>query len=276
MGRSIFGLVLLLNACGGNAQDAQGASCSGGSSAAGAENGGAPAAGAATSRASGDGPLVDISGRWGLLGFEDPVGVQIDQRGETIGGEGCDVYAPPLQAEDQPWLCGPLSGSIVRERADFGFHFLDSDYAADVTVSADGQRMTGRFHGVSEWQTAPTAWLRVADGASWLSVPPPPHPKEALYSLELTAADGDEYRANEGHRLVAGYHGGLSGSLGSFWNTETRLSADGKTLDVGPVPLTTPELPVTMSLAIEDGEYTELSATTGSGHHYAFRMVRAD
>lgn len=270
MGRwSVLGL-LVLGACGGRAQDSMGA--------AGSSSGGSVTAGGDAAGSAGEAPellAADITGRWGLFDFEDPVGVQLTQTGTLLGGRGCDVGAPPL-AEDHPEYCGPISGSVSGQQAKFGFHFQGSDYLTEVTVSADGQRMTGRFHGAADWMPQPMAWLRVPDGELWLTTPK--SSGQQRYSLELVRADGDEYTAepNEWNLLDFWYHGGISSPLGAFWNTETRLSADGSTLDVGPVPLTTPELAVSMSIHIEQDELTDLTAITGSGHHYEFELTRTN
>src|SRR6187402_1592466 len=123
MGRSLMGLVLVVTACGGNALDARSTEGHGGAAAvAGTSSGGSTTAGSSGAGAAGGAPVtpaIDISGRWGLLGFEDPVGVQIVERDGTIGGQGCDVHAPPLPPDGQPDLCGPLSGSLEGEHAQF-------------------------------------------------------------------------------------------------------------------------------------------------------------
>ena len=88
-------------------------------------------------------PTVDISGRWGLFFFEDPVGVQLFQAGNQLSGTGCDVGAPPLNDPTTARLCGDIVGTVSANKAYFGFHFDSYDYIADVTVSLDGKTHDG-------------------------------------------------------------------------------------------------------------------------------------
>jgi len=62
----------------------------------------------------------------------------------------------------------------------------------------------------------------------------------------------------------------IGGDLGAFWSSEmTRPDPDGP-LAVGPVPMTTPELPVSLTIAMHGEAFPEVEAVTGSGHHYTF------
>src|SRR4051812_9976977 len=91
---------------GGNGGDSGGTTGQGG-----AGGGTAGAAGVAP-------PTVDVSGRWGLFVFEDPVGVLLSQAADgTITGRGCSSGAPgvvPAQPEkpDTFYGCAPLSGRV--------------------------------------------------------------------------------------------------------------------------------------------------------------------
>lgn len=216
-------------------------------------------------------PSVDITGRWGLFDFEDNLGVQVTQTAERLAGEGCAGGTPPLV--DRSSLCGTVEGTLQGQHAQFAVRSEPYEYLADVSVSADGTRMTGRFHGITEWLPWSTTWLRIADDQSWLTTPPPPYPESRVYTLELTDADGVEYAADRPLRLIWSYRGSLQSALGAFWNTEIAISADGSSLEVGPVALTEPQLAVSMSARLADDEITELTAVTGSGHHYSFRVT---
>ncbi len=217
--------------------------------------------------------VPDISGRWAMVLFEDPVGLQVVQRGSQLSGKGCDVGAPPLQDETRD-LCGPLMGAIRPSGAAFGFTFTSGvqyQYLAkDVTVSADGQRMTGHFHGSYDWMPFPVAWLRLADDEAWLPYPEQPEPyRQGVYDLRLTDADGDEY-SNEQVYIVHFVFGSFNGPFGSFWHTEIHRDTPDGPLLVGPVPMTQPELAVSLSVDVKDGHFTRFQALTGSGHHYTF------
>ena len=175
---------LSFTGCGGRARSsvaaataAGGAGVAGGSTlvttpAAGA--GAANAAGAAGSPDTQTGelpvPAIDIAGRWAMFHFEDPVGIQVteDDAG-ALTGRGCASGTPPLESpQSSPGYCGDVHGTVQANRAHFEFAFMGYDYIAETTVSADGQRMTGRFHGAVDWLAYPTAWLRVPDGAPGL------------------------------------------------------------------------------------------------------------
>ena len=62
----------------------------------------------------------------------------------------------------------------------------------------------------------------------------------------------------------------LYGDLGAFWPTEiVRMSPSGPIL-VGPVSMTTPELPVSMTIELQGASIAQVTAVTGSGHTYVF------
>jgi hypothetical protein len=60
------------------------------------------------------------------------------------------------------------------------------------------------------------------------------------------------------------------GDLGAFWATELSVPTDGSAVHVGPVPATSPELPVEMQLDLGAQGFTRVTATTASGHAYVF------
>lgn len=217
-----------------------------------------------------------VAGRWAMFHFEDPVGVQLAE--DAVGnltGPGCASGTPPFAMSA---FCGDVHGRLTGNHAYFDFTFQGYTYIADTTVSADGQRMTGRFHGVADWLPYPTAWLRVPDGEPGLVPREPIHEPygAGTYDLRLlnAASGGTEYLSD--HVYSLSYEAGrLISDLGVFWYSEIALpSADGK-IAVGPVPATEPALAVSMILQVkplywEYGQITQLSAVTGSGHRYVF------
>jgi hypothetical protein len=287
------GLVLcgLLAACGGRAHEGSGteppsdvggsaavggAGSSGGAMASSGTGGGLAASGSGGAIELGPEPQppMQIAGRWAQFGFEDPVGVRLTQTNGSLVGEGCAAGAPPLEMEQS--YCGAISGKVIGNQATFGFPFEGHYYQAETVISADGQRMTGRFHGVSGWLDQRTAWLRVADDAYFLDLMGAPDEPVALadaYLLDLEQGDGDEYQRGVAYRVHYSRRA-LHGALGSFWGTEATDPALGSPIRVGPVPATSAELPVDLSLDFAEKGLTAVRATTASGHRYSFRAQR--
>ncbi|MES1178547.1 MAG: hypothetical protein ABUL62_29765 [Myxococcales bacterium] len=292
MGRSrlLFtaGAACLLAACGGRSRNpgepvdnlgAAGAAAAGApnaqAGASGAASGAAPSAGeAGEGGAAFEPPSVDITGRWALFQFEDPVGVQlfVDDRGKIIG-HACDAGVPPILAY-APYPCGNVSGTVSGNRASFSLPFDDFPitYAAENIVSADGQRMTGRFRANGGWLDYPTAWLRVADGEAYLPLLTSEEARpDVRYDLRLVSAGpgATDYISGQVYALVS-YNDGLYGELGSFYHTELTANAAGDQIQVGPVPPTAPELAVSMKIDVQDKLFTRVTAVTASGHEYLF------
>jgi hypothetical protein len=246
-----------------------------------AAQGGAPdtlgsAGQAGTAGAAPKTPPSEIAGRWAMFFFEDPVGIQVTEADGTLTGLGCASGTPPLQEPNLDY-CGDVHGTVQANQASFDFKFDRYDYIANTTVSADAQRMTGRFHGAVDWLPYPTAWLRVSEGKEGLPGRDPSDPPEESgdYDLRLSNADpgATEYVPNTVYSLYYSYRGSLSGDLGCFWDAEiTRPNADGP-IQVGPVPLTDPALPVSMSIEVNEKRLTQFSVVTGSGHSYTFSAV---
>ena len=295
MQRTVTALVcssaLLLLACGqveqnpGARMAAAGSPASGGSTALGGSAAGGAAAGSsgalglAGAAAEPEPPPVDIAGRWAMFEFEDPVGVQLVQNGGELSGEGCAAGAPPLPEPESGSYCGAIRGSVQAHQANFGFSFESGayHYSASVTVSADGQRMTGSFHAVQQLAT-PTAWLRLTNGQQWLpwdsDVSKPGDPLTGLYSLSLVSSStgGSEYDATTQYRFF--YSGrGIAGSLGSFWQSEMKYALADGVIEVGPVSATTPELAVALKLMVGAEGLTEVQALTASGNDYLFSVA---
>lgn len=241
-----------------------GASGSGGSSASGSSGSGPGAT-----------PELDINGTWAMFGFEDPVAVDIEQRGSVLSGKGCFLG---LEVDGVPHPlgpCTPLTGRIVNGRAEFAFMALEYRYAADAFVAKSGDRMAGRFHGVSSWY-GPTAWLRIDPSQRWLA-----HDKrlgtalrehQGSYDLTLdpSNAPGDAFSTDRSYALSLGVNASplIFGDLGAFWASE--MAWREPTLTIGPVPATHPELPVALELRFRDTVLHEVTATMPEGERYVF------
>ena len=226
-------------------------------------------------------PPADISGRWGMFEFEDPVGVQLFEAPDgTLTGMGCAAGAPGAGDLGPGNLCGSITGRVTGQTASFSFPLVGfapkTAYSAQVVVSHDRQRMAGDFSGV-DGPTGPMAWLRIPDGDAWLRrfMPTDSDPLSGYYALDLIAdaSEGDEYRAGTSYTL--GYFArSLTGDLGGFWNTEMSDPMQGSPVRVGPVPVTVPTLPISLSLEFDSTGFVNVSAATPSGGFYRFAAKR--
>lgn len=270
--RNDLGEVVLPPSSGG-AAGAAGSALTGGSSA----WGGSRAAGGEppTLEPEPDGrPPAKIAGRWAQFGFEDPVGVQLTQTNGKLIGRGCAAGAPPLAMDET--YCGDLNGTVDGNEASFGFGFEGYRYQAQTVISADGQRMTGRFHGILDWLESPTAWLRLPDDAVFLEAMGKPSEPEALsgwYELRLTDGTAGEYQSGVPYRFLYSRRA-IEGALGAFWGTEASDPAAGGPIRVGPVAATSPELPVSLQIEFSEHGLTEVKAQTASGNSYSFSAQR--
>jgi hypothetical protein len=286
--RYAVGFAALLFGCGGrsNRNDPGEVVVSQSGGAAGAAGsaltGGSPALGGSRA-AGGEPPTIEpepkppakIAGRWALFGFEDPVGVRLTQTNTRLVGRGCAAGAPPL-ATDQNF-CGDVTGEVDGNEASFGFSFEGYRYQAETVISADGQRMTGRFHGVADWLESPTAWLRLPDDAAFLEAMAKPSEPEALsgwYELRLTDGAAGEYQSGVPYRFFYSRRA-IQGALGAFWGTEASDPAAGAPIRVGPVPATSPELPVSLQIEFTEHGLTAVKAHAASGNAYSFSAQRA-
>jgi hypothetical protein len=228
-----------------------------------------------------DGP-ADISGRWGMFAFEDPVGVLLTEASDgTLAGFGCAAGAPGSTHDSEllAQFCGQISGKVTGRTAwfAFGFSAFSGGYRADVTISIDGRRMAGDFNNGDPNARFSTAWLRVADDAAWLTGAPA-DASDALagvYDLTLqpAASTGSEFTAG-GTYLMRYFRHTLSGDLGSFWWSEMSDLGSRSTLVVGPVPATRSDLPTAVSLDFEASGFIRVSARTPSGGVYTFAASR--
>jgi hypothetical protein len=114
------------------------------------------------------------------------------------------------------------------------------------------------------------AWRRVADGEAWLPLPDT-LPAAQTVDLRLTEADPEatEYVPGKVYRVYYS-RASFGGDLGSFAYSETKQASPDAPIIAGPVPITAPELPVSMVVQVQDTQFTEFQVVTGSGHHFTF------
>jgi len=249
----------------------------------GATGQGGAAGGTAGAAGTTDRPTADVSGRWGLFVFEDPVGVFLRQEADgTITGQGCTSGAPgelPTGAGD-PGGCGALSGRVSGQSASFGFPTTATQFAyqANVVISADGQRMTGTLTTFANIPY-PVAWRRVREDAAWLDrgdfMRPDPI-AAGPYELALIPEEsvGNEFVAGTPYWIRYWEHT-IFGQLGSFWTDEISPVGMGSPLRVGPVSAAVPELPDSLLLDFDATGFTGVTAITPSGGHYRFAITKA-
>ena len=249
----------------------------------GATGQGGAAGGTAGAAGTTDRPTADVSGRWGLFVFEDPVGVFLQQEADgTITGQGCTSGAPgelPTTEGAGPGGCSALSGRVSGQSASFGFPTSATQFAyqANVVISADGQRMTGTLTTFANIPY-PVAWRRVREGAAWLDRGDfmRPDPMDGPYELTLIPEEsiGNEFVAGTPYWIRYQEHT-ILGQLGSFWTDEISPVGMGSPLRVGPVSATVPELPDSLSLDFDATGFTGVTAITPSGGHYRFAITKA-
>jgi len=215
----------------------------------------------------------DVSGRWAMFSFEDPVAVDLRQAGGAIDGRGCCAESPDGRC------CGRLTGQMVDGRASFGFvpgQFTQDVYSTDAFVSSDGKRMAGAFSRM----TLPVAWVRI--GSRDPHLPPPDPALESIirmlggrYALVLSNDPGgaSDFSPQQTYELYVVESGFLFGHLGAFWSGEMAWSAAQQTLVVGPVPETAPGSPVAMSLRFDGTVLASVEAVMASGVRYQFQAT---
>lgn len=219
---------------------------------------------------------ANVSGRWAMFGFEDPVGVQLSQSGGSLGGIGCGVGVPPAMRAS---YCSPISGTISGSNLKFAFKstadILPGDYLADLVVSADGTRMAGRFGiGSSINDQLWFAWLPVQGDAFWLNVAEnEPNFGSGSIALKLSTAEANDPRfdPNAVYEVTFGAYG-LIGDFGAFFLSEMKRGAN-DLIEAGPVSPTVPELPVYVSIASQGNAYSSVTARLGNGHNFTFDVV---
>jgi hypothetical protein len=230
---------------------------------------------------SGIAPAVNVSGRWGLFVFEDPVGVLLVQAADgTLTGEGCAAGAPGSTGPREPGvplMCGAIFGRVEGRSAWFGFRIEDFffQYLTRVIVSDDAQRMGGGLSTVTADTWYPVAWRRVRADAVWLDrgKVSRPEPMAGRYDLTLIPEEslGSEFAAGTTYQLRYHDHT-IAGDLGSFWTDELSPLSEGSPLRVGPVSATSPTLPTSLTLDFDTTGFTGVTAGTPSGGRYRFAV----
>lgn len=220
-------------------------------------------------------PGPDVSGRWAMFAFEDPVAVFLDQTNTALAGNGC---CAGLRDVPTGGCCGAVTGQVAGRSASFGFPVSvlgQSTYSTQVFVSADGQRMAGTFT-LGGPDTLKVAWVRIGPTDPWL-----PSADRALsdvmlmraagYALTLSdnPAAGRDYSAQQIYGLSV-LDRFVSGDLGVYWDREMSWHADEQTLVVGPVPETAPGLPVALWLHFDGSTLASVEAAMASGVRYRF------
>jgi hypothetical protein len=286
-------LCSLLVACGqtqdetltaGKAGGAAGASSAASLGGAGPSEGSSASAGA---NASGGGPVtsdpeqhaadVNVSGRWAMFGFEDPVGVALSQSEGALSGIGCGVGTPP--ASKASYCSADLTGTIAGGSVKFDFKstadILPGRYLADLVASKDGKRMAGRFGiGTSVSTELWIAWLPVQGNDDfWLPVAESePSLGSGQFELRLSSAEaGDPSFDSQATYWIAFGPYGLVGELGAFFLSEMRRVGNG--VEAGPVSPTVPELPVYVSFTGPGSAYTSVTARLSNGHTFTFDVL---
>lgn len=227
-------------------------------------------------------PPADISGRWEMFFFEDPVGVQLFQAPDgRLTGRGCAAGAPGATSEDADELlfCGDLTGRVSGQTASFAFapDLSDLYYTNRVVIALDGSRMSGVFSNGFGDSNHAMGWLRVPDDAVRLERPALAviSSRDAAYQLRLVAdeSQGDEFVAERSYDLVFS-RAGLHGALGAFWYSEIFDPGDGSSLRVGPVPETAPGQPTSLDLHFDEGGMVRVEAYTAAGGSYVFTATK--
>lgn len=209
-----------------------------------------------------------------MFDFEDPVVIDVATRAGVLSGVGSCGPGRALACS------GALSGTIENRRAEFSFSVMSFGlvYASRVFVSEDATRMAGRFS-TDAGTGLTTAWVRTAAPQTWLSeayedLNRDLQPYYGDTQLSLASGTGSTFEPGRAYALRLRPNGKLpllSGDLGAFWAGEMTWDAAARTLRLGPVPATAPELPV--SLRIDYANGPRLEAELANGERYTFDLA---
>jgi hypothetical protein len=238
--------------------------------------GGTGGAGTAGAAGSVDPDAPTIAGAWAMFDFEDPVTVYLQRDGNELSGMGSCVPVTTSVIVD---CQGKLSGTIDGHHAAFSFPASFLTYGADVIASEDWQRMAGNF--VADGSTGGSlwiAWARIPDGQSWLTstdqgLIDAVDAREGTFAIQLVSGTGDAFgSAGTYSLLLRNGHGvpTLSGNLGAFWGGEMKWDEAAETLDIGPVPVTRPELPIEVHAQFDGTALLTVEATMPGDDVYEF------
>ncbi len=240
-------------------------------------------------------PVPDLGGVWTMIGFEDPLTVDLSQSNGVLAGRCFDTTI--LDPRD---YSGHLNGTLVGRHARFDCPFdghVGFGVAGDVVVSAQGNRMTGMF---SFDDVSLYGWRGSFGGGpvTWLRASPAPSPpflasqvtfgvvdqgvRQALErtlrtDLTLTAGTTAQqaFVRDRLYQLAAfpSNGGGIVGDLGAFAATEMAWHEDSQILEVGPVDETNADLPIGLKLRFSGTTLVEIDATMPSGTEYVFQAT---
>ncbi|HEX2882554.1 MAG TPA: hypothetical protein VHO25_23700 [Polyangiaceae bacterium] len=227
---------------------------------------------------------IESLGMWGMVGFGDPVAIDLQRQGDRLLGSGCyaglpDPTTDPVTYNHDVDTCGPIVGEIIGQRLRFAIQFTAYPNVTDVVMSEDGTRMAGYFandvEGLSQdpWLVS---WLPI-EQPPFISPPEPPVDRfpnaPESYGLILIPEEsvGDEYSAERSYSFDA-VGQGVIGELGAYWLGEWTWSEDHQHISIGPLPSTQPELPTLLQLDFANSTLKRVEATTANGF-YAFNAI---
>jgi hypothetical protein len=207
-------------------------------------------------------PGVDISGSWAMFVFEDPVVVEIRQRGSTLSGTGCCTA-------DGDICCGDLTGTIADREATFSFPAGAGapDYTATVRISEDLERLGGDF-AAGDLEVGKMAWVKPALGSGWLPADAAlarsfGAERRGFYELVLSSARVGRFEPLVPYELVLDVQPSrvvLRGDLGPFHTGEMTYDTGTETLLAGPVPATDPAFAEELTLEFSGPDLTRVIA----------------
>lgn len=228
----------------------------------------------------GEPPVVDITGRWGMFIFEDPIAVDIVQRGNVLSGLGCDAGLPD-PAVGGELLCAPLTGTIEADRAAFGFDIPGYRFRARVIASRDASRMAGDFDDVIG-NRYKSSWLRLGENERGLPggnhSEPPAVVQPGSYELHLieSLSPGTSFDPLRTYVVTYLPNWGIQGDLGVFYYTEIAIQAESSgPILVGPVQVTDPSLAVSIRFDRDGSVLTHAAVVDVRGVVSEFELAPA-
>lgn len=218
-----------------------------------------------------------LEGRWAMFTFEDPVAIELSEDAGVLSGLGCYGGLPTPEYPELINSCQKLSGTADGRHVQFAFGALHETYAANVFVSADGQRMAGDFHDLVKWHASAFTWLRIGPDAPVLSQSREPSPLGLMLEAQRGTYQLEGLVDRYGEPGYLGFHPWnrtVAGTLGTFWETELAWNEAEQTLVAGPVAETAPDLATQLTLHFESGQFASVDAVFPSGETRTLQPVR--
>jgi hypothetical protein len=245
------------------------------------------AAGARGSAAEPPATPRSVEGTWAIVaGDMDATVVELDDSGS---GHGCqagwaDAEADGGYAEE---LCGPVTGYVDGVDGDHVAFDLEltgfggMHYSIEGTLSEDGERIGG-VHTISamghDWRQ-PGAAVRydrsVERGPYPLGEPWPSAARSLVDDQLMTETAQGQFQVGQRYRLKSAWTT-LGGDLGNYLGTEIAIDAptpDDVTFRAGPVPITTPDMPIALTAHYVSSALVEVVVQMPSGE--AFTLLPA-